>query len=56
MTLRATMRIGRSDRDGRAFSLWLITSIMLSPIAWPHYLALLTIPYVQLLLLARPDV
>ena len=48
MTLRATMRIERSDRDGRAFSLWLITSIMLSPIAWPHYLALLIIPYVQL--------
>ena len=48
MTLRATMRIERSDRDGRAFSLWLITSIMLSPIAWPHYLALLIIPYLQL--------
>ena len=48
MTVSATLRIERSDRDGRAFSLWLITSIMLSPIAWPHYLALLIIPYVQL--------
>jgi hypothetical protein len=28
--------------------LWLIASIMLSPIAWPHYLALLIIPYAQL--------
>ncbi len=48
MTVTATVRFDRHDRDWRAFSLWLITAIMLSPIAWPHYLALLIIPYVQL--------
>jgi len=48
MTVRATVRIEGRDPDWRAFSLWLITSILLSPIAWPHYLALLIIPYVQL--------
>jgi hypothetical protein len=53
MTVRATVRIEPRDRDWRAFSLWLITSIMLSPIAWPHYLALLIIPYVQLAIAGR---
>jgi hypothetical protein len=53
MTVRATGRIERRDRDWRAFSLWLITSIILSPIAWPHYLALLIIPYVQLAIAGR---
>ena len=50
MTISATVQIEGRDRDWRALSLWLITSVMLSPIAWPHYLALLIIPYAQLVI------
>jgi hypothetical protein len=48
MTIRATL-IGRNDRDDywRIYSLWIVTSIMVSPIAWHHYLVPLIIPFVQ---------
>src|SRR5207248_2907196 len=35
------------DRDSkrRAFGLWIVTAVMLSPIAWVHYLVLGLIPF-----------
>jgi len=49
MTIRATLAdANRGDPDWRVYSLWIATAIMLSPVAWHHYLLLLTIPFVQL--------
>ena len=49
MTIRATLAdANRRDPDWRVYSLWIATAIMLSPVAWHHYLLLLTIPFVQL--------
>jgi len=49
MTIRATLAdTNRGDPDWRIYSLWIATTIMLSPVAWHHYLLLLTIPFVQL--------
>lgn len=36
------------DLDWRAFSLWVVTSVMLSPTAWLHYLVLILIPLIQM--------
>ena len=49
MTIRATLAdTNRRDPDWRIYSLWIATSIMLSPVGWHHYLVLLAIPFVQL--------
>jgi hypothetical protein len=49
LTIRATLLDrNRGDPDWRIYSLWIGTAIMLSPVAWHHYLLLLTIPFVQL--------
>ena len=49
LTIRATLAdANRRDPDWRIYSLWIATSIMLSPVGWHHYLVLLTIPFVQL--------
>jgi hypothetical protein len=49
VTIWATAALGpRKDPDWRAFSLWIMTSVLLSPVAWLHYLVLLLIPFVQL--------
>jgi glycosyl transferase family 87 len=37
------------DSDSRAFSLWIVTTILLAPTAWLHYLVLLFIPYAQII-------
>jgi hypothetical protein len=48
-TAKATLSAspGGTDPDWRAFSLWVIAAIMLSPIAWIHFLVLLIIPFSQ---------
>jgi len=38
------------DDDGRAFSLWVVTMLMVSPIVWAHYLAVLLVPFAQIAL------
>lgn len=38
-------RVAYPDGDFRAYGLWIAAAIVLSPIAWPHYMALLLIPY-----------
>ena len=49
MTIRATLiGVGRRDDNYRTYSLWIVTSVLLSPVAWHHFLALLVIPFVQL--------
>jgi Glycosyltransferase family 87 len=45
----ATRGLGpRHDPDWRAFSLWIIISVLISPVAWLHYMVLFLIPLVQL--------
>jgi hypothetical protein len=48
-TMLATPR-GNADEDpdARAFSLWVAAAIFLSPIAWPHYMVLLLIPFLNM--------
>ncbi len=49
MTIRATLAAsGRRDYYYRIYSLWIVTALLLSPIAWHHYLVLLVIPFVQI--------
>jgi hypothetical protein len=36
------------DPDSRAFSLWVVATVLLAPTAWYHYLVLLFIPFAQL--------
>lgn len=48
LTISATRSSINEEQNWSAFGLWIIASIMLSPIAWSHYLVLLIIPYVQL--------
>ncbi|HYR78549.1 MAG TPA: glycosyltransferase family 87 protein, partial [Candidatus Dormibacteraeota bacterium] len=37
-----------TDSDARVFSVWIVTTILLAPTAWLHYLVLLFIPYAQI--------
>ena len=49
VTVRATLCVkAGGDHNFRLFSLWVVTSVMLSPIAWVHYLVLLLIPFAQI--------
>jgi len=53
VTIRATLvGVGRRDDSYRVYSLWVVTSVLLSPIAWHHYLVLLVIPFVQMVVAA----
>ncbi len=46
---RATLiRKAGDDPDWRLFSLWVVTSMMLSPTMWLHVLVLLLLPFIQL--------
>jgi hypothetical protein len=52
-TVRATLAsVGRRDEDCRVYSLWIVTSLLVSPIAWHHYLTLLVIPFMQIAIAA----
>lgn len=49
LTIIASMRAGLDRRcDARIYALWTATAILISPIAWPHYMVLLLIPFVTL--------
>src|SRR6266849_5266571 len=49
LTVRATLRVEPDgDTGSRAFSLWVITSVLLSPTAWVHYLVMALIPFALL--------
>jgi glycosyl transferase family 87 len=46
LTVRATLRVEPGgDTGSRAFSLWVMTSVLLSPTAWVHYLVMALIPF-----------
>lgn len=47
--IRLTRSIEAGDPGSRGFSLWVILSIMLSPVVWPFYLVLLLMPYSQII-------
>src|SRR5229473_894412 len=49
LTVRATLRVEPDgDTGSRAFSLWVMTSVLLSPTAWVHYLVMALIPFALL--------
>ncbi len=48
LVIRATPPASIRDVDLRAFGLWVAAAILLSPIAWPHYMVLLIIPFIML--------
>lgn len=53
-SIRATLRTtGGRDAMLRAYGLWVVVSIMLSPIAWIHYMVLLLIPFTQIAVAAN---
>ena len=55
-TIRATLiGAGRRDDDFRIYSLWIVTMVLLSPVAWHHYLVVLVIPFVQIAVAAGQD-
>ncbi len=52
-TIHATLAgAGRRDTDYRIYSLWIAASVLLSPIAYHHYLVLLVVPFVQIVVAA----
>ncbi len=54
VTIRATLAdTNRGDPDWRIYSLWIATSLMLTPVGWHHYLVLLAIPFVQMVAAAE---
>jgi Glycosyltransferase family 87 len=54
VTVKATLKNrGGIDSDWRAFSLWVVTAVMLSPTAWVHYLVLMLIPFVSMAIAAQ---
>jgi alpha-1,2-mannosyltransferase len=53
VTVKATLKYRDAiDMDWRAFSLWVVTAVMLSPTAWVHYLVLMLIPFAQMAIAA----
>lgn len=48
-TIIATFRLPpREDPDWRSFTMWVVASILLSPIAWVHYMVLFVILFTQI--------
>ena len=48
LTVAATVRLKGTDPDWRALGMWIVASVLLSPIAWIYYMVLFFIPFVQL--------
>jgi hypothetical protein len=49
LTVKATVKSSDSvDLDWRAFSLWVVTAVLLAPTAWVHYLVLMLIPFIMM--------
>ncbi len=46
LTVKATVKSRDTvDLDWRAFSLWVVTAVLIAPTAWVHYLVLILIPF-----------
>jgi len=53
-TIWATVGLGReNDPDWRAFSMWIVASVLLSPTAFVHYMVLFFIPFARIVAAAR---
>jgi len=53
-SVRATLRTaGGRDANLTAYGLWVVVSVMLSPIAWIHYMVLFFIPFIQIAIAAN---
>jgi hypothetical protein len=48
LSIKATWRSLPLDELDCAFGLWVVTAIILSPLAWIHYMVLLFIPFMQI--------
>lgn len=48
LTVAATVRLKGTDPDWRALGMWIVASVLLSPIAWTYDMVLFFIPFVQL--------
>jgi hypothetical protein len=48
LSIKATWRSLPLDELDCAFGLWVVTAIILSPVAWIHYMVLLFIPFTQI--------
>jgi hypothetical protein len=46
--LAVSLRATRSADGERGFGLWVVTAILLSPVAWIHYMVLLLVPFSQI--------
>ena len=54
LTVKATVKSHDTvDIDCRAFSLWVVTAVILSPTAWVHYLVLMLIPFILMAIAAN---
>lgn len=45
LTVAATIRKCPTGEEWRGYSLWIVTTIMLAPTAWIHYMVLLFVPF-----------
>lgn len=53
-TIWATLRLKPGeDPDWRVFSMWVVSSVLLSPTAWTYYMVLFFIPFAQLAVAAN---
>jgi hypothetical protein len=53
LTVKATAKSrDTDDLDWRAFSLWVVTAVLIAPTAWVHYLVLMLIPFVMMAIAA----
>jgi hypothetical protein len=49
LTVKATAKSrDNADPDWRAFSLWVVTAVLIAPTAWVHYLVLMLIPFIMM--------
>lgn len=54
ITARATARCAaEGDPDSKAFALWVVASVLLTPTAWVHYLVLMLLPFATLAVAAE---
>lgn len=54
LTVKATLKSREAvDLEWRAFSLWVVTAVLLAPTAWVHYLVLLLIPFIMMAIAAK---
>ena len=52
-TIYATLKVQQRDPGWRALGSWIVISVLLSPLAWSHYMVLFFIPFAQLATNAR---